>query len=77
MDVILYKIKTSEFFFFKIEKSRKKFSFLDFFTTSPFRAPERFLRMSPGFIMSGGVQDIRSTYVSNSTIKGERKCFLA
>ena len=53
---------------FQIEKSKKKMSFLDIFTISPSSAPERFLRMSPGLIMSGGVQAIRSTYVPNSTI---------
>ena len=53
---------------FQIEKSKKKMSFLDIFTISPSSAPERFLRMSPGFIMSGGVRVIRSTYVQNSTI---------
>ena len=53
---------------FQIEKCKKKMSFLDIFTISPSSAPERFLRMSPGFIMSGGVQVIRSTYVPNSTI---------
>ena len=53
---------------FQIEKSKKKMSFLDIFTISPSSAPEKFLRMSPGFIMSGGVHVIRSTYVPNSTI---------
>ena len=52
MGVILYKIMTSELFF-NLKKVRKM-SFLDIFTISPSSAPERFLRMSPGFIMSGG-----------------------
>ena len=50
---------------FQIVKSKKKMSFLPF---SPSSAPEGFLRMSPGFVMSGGVQVIRSTYVPNPTI---------
>ena len=43
----------------------------DFFENCHFytflSAPEGFLRMSPGFIMSGGVQAIISTCVPNST----------
>ena len=53
---------------FQIEKSKKKCHFWTFLPLSPSSAPERFLRMSPGFIMSGVVQVIRSTYVPNSTI---------
>ena len=53
---------------FQIEKSKKKMSFYTFLPFPPSSAPERFLRMSPGFIMSGGLRVIRSTYVPNSTI---------
>ena len=38
MGVILYKIMLSELFF-KIEKSKKKMSFLDIFTISPLQRP--------------------------------------
>ena len=62
-----YKMKTN-YFFFKLEKSLEKLSFLDFLPFHPSSAHEGFLRMSPGLIMSGGVQAIRSTCVSNSTI---------
>ena len=67
MGVILYKIMMSELFF-KLTKIKKKMSFLDILPFPPSSAPEKFLRMSPGFIMSGGVRVIRSTYVPNSTI---------
>ena len=53
--------------FFLIGKSKKKLSFLDILPFLPSSAPKRFLIMSPGFIMSGGVQ-ARSIYVPNSTI---------
>lgn len=39
--------------------------------------PEGFLRLSPGYIISGGLQAIRFTCVLLSTIWGEQKCFLA
>ena len=52
-------MKTSEFFS-KLKKVRKNCHFQTFL---PFHssAPEGFLRMSPGFIMSAGVQAIRYT----------------
>ena len=55
-------------FFLKIEKRKKKYHFLTFLPFLSSSAPERFFRMSPGFIMSGEVQAIRSTYVPNSTV---------
>ena len=44
-------------------------SFLDILPFLPSSAPARFLRMSPGFIMSGEVQALRSTYVPNSIVQ--------
>ena len=67
MGAILCKTKTSDFLL-KIEKSKKKCHFQTFLPVLTSSAPERFLRMSPGFIMSGEVQAIRSIYVPNSTI---------
>ena len=67
MGVILYKIMINELFF-KLKKVRIKMSFWTFLPFPPSSAPEKFLRMSPGYIMSGGVQVIRSAYVPNSTI---------
>ena len=57
-----------DFFFSKLKKVFKNCQFKTFLPFHPSSAPEAFLRMSPGFIMSGGVQAIRSTCVSNSTI---------
>ena len=63
-------------FFFKIEKKfRKIVSFRFFLPFHPSSAPEGFLRMSPGFIMSGGVQAIRSTCVPKLYYLGRAKVF--
>ena len=60
MDVINTKLR--QMIVFKIEKKSKKLSFLNFITISPSSAPEEFLKMSSGFIMSGEVQAIRTTW---------------
>ena len=73
MGVIKYKIKISVFFF-KIEKSKKKCHFYIFLPVHPSSAPKGFLRMSPGFIMSGEVQGIRSICVQNYYL-GRAKVF--
>ena len=66
MGVIKYKIKTSELFS-KLKKE-KSVMFRHFFNFTPPAPQGGFLRMSPGFIMSGGVQAKISTYVPNPTI---------
>ena len=57
-------------------KKFENISFLDIFIISPLKRIEEYLTMSPGFIMSGGVQAIHvvSTCGPNTTIKGEWKC---
>ena len=64
MGVILYKIMIREDIFFKLKTVRKFFIFKNVYHFPP---PEISQNVS-GFIMSGGVQAIRSTYVPNSTI---------
>ena len=60
MGVIQYKINTSDFFL-KLKKVRKIVIFKQFLPFTPSSDLEGFLRMSSGFIMSGGVRAIKST----------------
>ena len=71
---VLFYLNKDNFLF---KKKNEKMSFLTFKPFHPSSAPAGFRRMPPAFIMSSGMQPIRSTYESNSTIYGEQKCFLA
>ena len=59
-------IQNQDIFFSKLKEVKKKLSFLGIFR--PSSVPLGFLRMSPGFVMSGEVQAIISIYVPNSTL---------